>query len=272
MSLQDGVQLVGYANQYNRILLLSKENKFGVVSASTVMIDSGAGMLIPIDNSDLEVMFHEYPPNTFSWQLYKSLGACSLWNLSLVISRRLIESFPVKLGEVVLHFPELRFHLSLENMKWLLDRTPELDHEPELKSSIETINWTSIVNYHRNRELLLEVINLYECFISACKSRSKPGAKRTHALLGQDLLKEPQFISFQHGQVWVLLQANDPLVSNVVDVIETLEPQAYDAAVDDDRFTTFVDEDHGGIIPQEFNSIRSRHHIESIGSTSQTDS
>ncbi|KAL0218175.1 hypothetical protein RCL1_009023 [Eukaryota sp. TZLM3-RCL] len=172
MSLQNSLHLVGYANEYNRILLLSKENKFGVVSASSVMIDSGASMLIPIDNSDLEVMFHEYPPNAFRWQLHKSLGVGSLWNLSLVISRGLIESklFPVKLGEVVLYFPELRFHLSLENMKWLLDRTPDLDHAPELTSSSETINWAPIADYHRNREFLLEVMNLYECFISSCKS------------------------------------------------------------------------------------------------------
>ena len=180
--LSSGIKFFAIKNYRNRLFLPSNDNLFGEMKYSRVLVDTGcSSILLPLHSTgDLSTLMRAYPPvrltkamTDYHWKIAFSskVGGSSL---VLVIEKDpSSHCFPVSLMRDVLgtqvqtSLNRLRFSLSTEDIKTLLDRTFQ-----NVFTALE-------------RKKLLQI--------------NAEIPRRQHVLLGQDVLSK--FSCIRHGKV-----------------------------------------------------------------------
>lgn len=221
-----GVVLLARMNKKRRFFLAGRENKFGEINVEAVMIDSGCNsLLLPLRKGEISQLSVDFPPKSFHWQIASSTGVSSQC-LCLKITAKVGE-IPVTLCKDLLKADQtgistafqvrfLRFHLCSEDLRDIL----ETEHVLQIL-------------FPQYEETIREFISLGHVI-----------PRRTHALLGQELLS--QYSSFQHGKVIAVVDPRHFLLCSWEQITD-LEGYifAHEATLPE-NFNDLEDEDHEG--------------------------
>eukprot|EP01126_Amoeba_proteus_P056318 TRINITY_DN7064_c0_g1_i3.p1 TRINITY_DN7064_c0_g1~~TRINITY_DN7064_c0_g1_i3.p1 ORF type:complete len:187 (+),score=29.39 TRINITY_DN7064_c0_g1_i3:448-1008(+) len=132
------------------------------------MIDTGcSSLLLPLKSEQLSSLALSFPHPTFLWSIGGSIGVGSLNAVTLIVKRP-GHTFDCSLNSSsILPIPFLRFHLCLEDVKWLEQNCTWLDNNSCEKLQV----WKDTTEKVKNIGV-------------------KCGERRTQALLGQIILSK----------------------------------------------------------------------------------
>ena len=176
-SQKDFIFLVALRNKKNRFLLPSQENYFGGLRIEAVMLDTGCNSLLcPIANEHtLSEMCKLFPKETYLWTIEESRGVQSK-SLTLEIKKRSEAPITLELEKNLItsksEVARLRFHLSAEDITNTVLRD---NLAPNYIEKLKTAEATYTVQ------------------------------RRSHALIGQSLLKGRALVQF--GDMAIVVDA-----------------------------------------------------------------
>eukprot|EP01126_Amoeba_proteus_P056317 TRINITY_DN7064_c0_g1_i12.p1 TRINITY_DN7064_c0_g1~~TRINITY_DN7064_c0_g1_i12.p1 ORF type:complete len:187 (-),score=22.20 TRINITY_DN7064_c0_g1_i12:322-882(-) len=119
----------GKKNKHQKYFITSNENYFGGIKVEWVTIDTGcSSLLLPLKPEQLSSLASSFPHPTFSWSIGGSIEVGSLNAVTLIVKRP-GHTFDCSLNSSsILPIPFLRFHLCLEDVKWLEQNCTWLDN------------------------------------------------------------------------------------------------------------------------------------------------
>jgi len=160
-----------------------------------VMIDSGCNMtLLPIQSPDtLTDMTKLFPITHYTWRISESTRIGSL-NSPLLIITPLQGTVNIVLSEDLkpynFQLEYLRFHVCYEDAKALLN----------LSQSISLLNSNILSTFVQTIDSVLIAV-----------PNAVVGKRRNHALLGQQVLGQPNLVTLQHGDIFFVTDRINPL-------------------------------------------------------------
>ena len=191
----DGLIFVTKINHKNRCFIPSTHNYFAGVRVQKVLVDSGcSSILLPIEGS-LDSLFSRFPSDEYLADIGGSIGVGG-GSLVLLISPIISSSFPVTLCEdIVGYLNGQRLHIKI------------------LRFSLCSEDISSILSSQSLRDRFGSVgIQRLESF------RGVNIPRRTHALLGQSVLKEHSCIKYSTVEFYVDPKVYTPISWNRVSV------------------------------------------------------
>jgi len=180
---------LAYATDHHRYFIPSKVNVFGGLKIDVAMLDSGCStILLPICSSQqITEMSTLFPLQRFNWQIGGSKGVGALHSPTLMIKplpQETKQTITVSLGQDVFtntfELPFLRFHVCYDDAKQL--------------NSIDRVI---------GKDILQKFISTVENLQKVCPSISI-AERRTHALVGQAILRQPGITCFQLPSIMIV--------------------------------------------------------------------
>lgn len=171
----NGLVFVSKINHRNRCFIPSVKNYFGGVQVKKVLVDSGCStILLPIVENELKSLLDKFPANLYIWRVGGSTGVGGGSKVLLVESVDRVK-FEVKLCQDIIGHPHsvrvqtLRFSLCSEDTRTILGN-------PDMIARFGTKVKSTLEEYANSN-----------------------AARRSHALLGQSVLK--QLSCVKHSRV-----------------------------------------------------------------------
>lgn len=213
----DGLIFVSKINHRNRCFIPSTKNSFAGVQVKKVLVDSGcSSILLPIEENSLDSLFQRFPSDDFIASIGGSngVGGGSLVLLFCNVGRI---GFEVKLCQDIVGHAE---SLTVENLRFSLCS----------EDSAAILESQDL----RNRFGTAEIKKLQS-------SLDRTIARRSHALLGQSVLKELSCIKFSTVEFYVRAELYTPITWRDVAVdtkrllAQLVLPDAFEEWEDDDN-------------------------------------
>lgn len=213
----DGLLFVSKINHRNRCFIPSTKNYFAGVQVKKVLVNSGcSSILLPIAENSLHSLFQQFPSDQFIATIGGSIGVGG-GSLVLLFYSKNRRGFEVKLCQDIvghskaLTVKNLRFSLCSEDSQRILDTTDLRDRfgSAEIKKLRSSLDRTI--------------------------------ARRSHALLGQSVLKELSCIKSSTVEFYVRAELYTPITWTEVEadtrrlLAQLILPDAFEEWEDDDN-------------------------------------
>jgi hypothetical protein len=237
----DGLQFVAFMNSHKRFFIPSTQNSFGILQIEKVLVDTScSSILLPLYESNLLSHLNiAYPcedqNSTMVWKLARSKGVGGRTDVLVIENSPSVPLFDVKLmGDVgflpncTLKLTKLRISLCGDDFRYIINH-------PELLKNFSTKQQESIRNQEHSTLL-----------------------RRSHALLGQDVLSKFSCIRYGQTALYVdVLKFKLPagwgsltrLIIDIKDHIEVPETfqdwEDFDDQYDDEDVDLSIDVDDG---------------------------
>lgn len=195
---------------------------------ANLMVDSGCNTtLLPLAEGDIQKLPKYFPPTMYNWSISVAGGSAgSLSAPVLSIYRESGAPMECKFPEVsfTFHLPYLRFHLC--------------------SADVEALHKMGVFPPGPNAQIIAQQMQL------AATLNIAFGGRRKHGLLGQGLLDDPLYASFQYGPVLAIVEKNFDW-SKIEEAVVSLNGKRA-ALIDEfdreaaagEKFADLLDEDH----------------------------
>jgi hypothetical protein len=232
------VSLVALPNKRRRYFIPSHFNFFGCfskyesgINVQNVMLDSGCNtLLLPMDESTLDVLIEHYSGSQFFWSIIKTGGSGDFSSLVLVISAScpMTTNLFADVFHLSIKLDHLRFHISFQDAKNIISKR---------------------LNFLREADILVleefcRVVELIER-----KTGHTIGKRRNYALLGQMLMRQ-EFTIVQYPYITIFVHSYDKLDWNHVDDVSRALWLRFIADFDSNEILQNIEDlDHDGEDP-----------------------
>lgn len=231
ITLPPRVVLFALRNKKKKFFIPFRDSTFHGFPVANLMVDSGCNTtLLPLAQGDIETLPKYFPPAMCGWSL--SVAGGSAGSLSApVLTLKWRDDRPMECK-----FPEVGFTFHLQNLRFHL-----------CSADVEALGKMGIFTSGPNAKIIAQQLQL----AATLKSLNIAfGSRRKHGLLGQGLLDDALYASFQYGPVLAIVEKSFDW-STIKETVVNLDANRAPLIVEFDReaavgekFADLLDEDH----------------------------